>query len=259
MVGGIYIFLGFCLGAALGSFANAAAMRTVSEKKWWGRDRSVCDSCGRVLSSCDLIPVISFVVLQGRCRGCRAPIPLRHFTTELSCGALAALFTWRFGLTPALAFAGASLPFLAFNTLTDLETGYIYDSWAVAMAVCGMLLRAAHGWPGLLDGLFGALAGFGVIGAIIVASRGRMGLGDAVLMLGIGAFMGFKLSLLSLYLGFMCGGLVVIPLLLAKMVTRKTAVPLGPFLCAGMVLSMLFGSKILPYLGYITQWPWNIF
>ena len=127
------------------------------------------------------------------------------------------------------------------------------------MAVCGMLLRAAHGWPGLLDGLFGALAGFGVIGAIIVASRGRMGLGDAVLMLGIGAFMGFKLSLLSLYLGFMCGGLVVIPLLLAKMVTRKTAVPLGPFLCAGMVLSMLFGSKILPYLGYITQWPWNFF
>ncbi|MCD8392291.1 MAG: prepilin peptidase, partial [Cloacibacillus porcorum] len=87
----------------------------------------------------------------------------------------------------------------------------------------------------------------------------RMGLGDAVLMLGIGAFMGFKLSLLSLYLGFMCGGLVVIPLLLAKRVTRKTAVPLGPFLCAGMVLSMLFGSKILPYLGYITQWPWNIF
>ena len=127
------------------------------------------------------------------------------------------------------------------------------------MAVCGMLLRAAHGWPGLLDGLFGALAGFGVIGAIIVASRGRMGLGDAVLMLGIGAFMGFKLTLLSLYLGFMCGGLVVIPLLLAKRVTRKTAVPLGPFLCAGMVLSMLFGSKILPYLGYITQWPWNIF
>lgn len=258
MVGGIYIFLGFCLGAALGSFANAAAMRTAAEKKWWGRERSVCDSCGRVLSSCDLIPVISFIVLQGRCRSCRAPIPPRHFAAELAGGALEALFVWRFGLTPAVAFATLSLPFIIFHTLTDLETGYIYDSWAIAMAACGILARAAGGWPGLLDGLFGALAGFGTIGAIIVASRGRMGLGDAVLMLGVGAFMGFKLTLLSLYLGFMCGGLVVIPLLLAKRVTRKTAVPLGPFLCAGMALSMLCGEKILPYLGHLAQWPWTM-
>ncbi len=258
MDGGIYIFLGFCLGAALGSFANAAAMRTAAEKKWWGRERSVCDSCGRTLSSCDLIPVVSFIVLQGRCRVCRARIPLRHFAAELSCGALAAIFVWRFGLTPALAFAAFSVPFIAFHTLTDLDTGYIYDSWAIAMAACGMLLRAVHGWGGLLDGLFGALAGFGVIGTIIIASRGRMGLGDAVLMLGVGAFMGFRLTLLSLYIGFMSGGLVVIPLLLAKRVTRKTAVPLGPFLCAGMAFAMLFGEKILSYLGYTAQWPWAV-
>ncbi|MFR5880025.1 MAG: prepilin peptidase [Cloacibacillus evryensis] len=88
MDGGIYIFLGFCLGAALGSFANAAAMRTAAEKKWWGRERSVCDSCGRTLSSCDLIPVVSFIVLQAAAAS--AAHPLRHFAAELR--ALATIF-----------------------------------------------------------------------------------------------------------------------------------------------------------------------
>ncbi|MEG1825100.1 MAG: prepilin peptidase [Cloacibacillus sp.] len=256
MVNGVYMAAGFFVGAALGSFANAAAMRTVAEKKWWGSERSVCDSCGRRLSACDLIPVVSYLVLQGRCRECRAPIPVRHFAAEALCGLLMAFFVWRFGFTWELVFAASSLVFLAFNTMTDLDCGYIYDSWAVAMAAAGLLLRAGGGWSAVLDGALGAAAGAGVIGLIIIASRGRMGLGDAVLMLGIGAFMGFKLSLLSLYLGFLCGGLVVVPLLIAKKVTRKTAVPLGPFLCCGMLLAIFFGERLLYFMGFLTQWPW---
>ncbi|MDO5114586.1 MAG: prepilin peptidase [Synergistaceae bacterium] len=253
---GVYIFLGFCIGAALGSFANAAAMRTVAEKKWWGGERSVCDSCGERLSSCDLIPVVSYILLQGRCRRCRAKIPPRHFLAELAGGLFCALSFWRFGLSPAFFFCVAATPFLAFNTLTDLDSGYIYDSWALAMAAAGMAARIWGGPPALLDGAAGAAAGFGFIGLIILLSRGRMGLGDAMLMLGIGAFMGLKLTLLSLYLGFMCGGAVVIPLLLAGRVTRKTAVPLGPFLCAGMAAAIFFGEKILTLFGYPASWPW---
>ena len=256
MAESVFIFMGFMFGAALGSFANAAAMRTVAEKKWWGSERSVCDSCGRVLSACDLIPVVSYIVLQGRCRSCRAPIPPRHFLAEIVCGALLALFVWRFGLTPALCFSAAALPFLAFNTLTDIECGYIYDAWPLAMAGAGLALRAFGGWHAILNGIYGAAAGAGVIGLIIIASRGKMGLGDAVLMLGIGAFAGLKLTLVSLYLGFMSGGLIVIPLLLAGRVTRKTAVPLGPFLCAGLVLAILFGGRLLDFLGYTAAWPW---
>ena len=252
----IFVFIGFIFGAAIGSFANAAAMRTVAEKKWWGRERSVCDSCGRVLSAWELVPVLSFILLRGRCSSCGGRISPRHLFSELVCGLLMALFVLRFGLSPALYFSAAALPFLAFNTITDIDCGYIYDAWPLAMAVVALALRAFGGWSALLDGVYGALAGAGVIGAIIILSRGRMGIGDAVLMLGIGAFMGFKLSLLSLYAGFLCGGLVVVPLLLAGRVTRKTAVPLGPFLCAGMVLASFFGEKILYYLGYLTAWPW---
>lgn len=256
MIESFYIFASFFIGAAVGSFANAAAMRTVAEKKWWGSERSVCDSCGRVLTAIDLIPVISYAALRGRCRTCGSRIPPRHFAAEAVCGLLMSLFFWRFGLSWPFAFAAASLVFLAFNTMTDIECGYIYDSWPLAMAACGMLLRIGGGWPALLDGALGAAAGAGVIGLIIIASFGRMGLGDAVLMIGIGAFMGWKLTLVALYMGFMCGGVVVIPLLIAGRVTRKTAVPLGPFLCAGMVVAMLFGERLLMRLGFLTAWPW---
>ncbi len=255
---GIYIFLGFCSGAIIGSFINAAAMRSVAEKKWWGSERSVCDNCGRVLTAPDLIPIISYLVLQGRCRTCRKIIAPRHFLTEAGAGAAGALFVWYCGLTPALAFSFAALFFLLFHTLTDIECGYIYDSWAITMAVTGLILRAAGGIPALIDGVAGAALGFGFICTIVLVSRGGMGMGDAMLMLGIGALFGWKMTILSLYLGFMVGGLVVIPLLIMKKVSRKDSIPLGPFLAAGGILSIFAAHPVFEYLGFILTWPWMI-
>lgn len=252
----LLIFTAFWFGAALGSFANAAAMRTAADKKWWGRERSVCDSCGRTLSARDLIPLVSFTALGGRCRMCGAKIPARHFLAELAAAAALSLSAWRFGSSSAFFFSAASLPFIIFHSLTDIETGYIYDSWAIAMTAAGLLLRAPHGAGALIDGALGAAAGFASIGAIIAASRGKMGFGDATLAAGIGAFMGLKMTFVALYTGFLCGGIAVLPLLIAKKVTRKTAVPFGPFLCAGMLSAMFFGKYILLFLGFATSWPW---
>ena len=75
----LYYFIAFCYGAVIGSFINAAAMRTVADKKWWGNERSVCDSCGRILSALELIPVVSYIVLGGKCRTCGKKIAPRHF------------------------------------------------------------------------------------------------------------------------------------------------------------------------------------
>jgi leader peptidase (prepilin peptidase)/N-methyltransferase len=91
---GIGIFIGFAAGAVIGSFINAAAMRTVAEKKWWGSERSVCDNCGRTLNAFDLIPIVSYLVLAGRCRTCKKPIPSRHFISELAGGSIGALSVW---------------------------------------------------------------------------------------------------------------------------------------------------------------------
>lgn len=255
-LGPLFFILAFFLGASFGSFACAAASRTEAGVKWWGRERSRCDGCGAVLAPRDLVPVLSFLALRGRCRFCGARIPRRCFAAELVCGALCALFLWRFGASYSFLLSSASLPFLAFHTITDADTGYIYDSWAFAMAGAGLLLRLAGGFSAVLDGAAGAAAGFAFIYAIIFLSRGRMGAGDAVLMLGIGSFMGLKFTAAALYIGFMAGGVTAIALLAAKKVTRKSAVPLGPFLCFGSAAAMLFGGKFTEYLGFTVSWPW---
>ena len=252
------IFFVFWIGASVGSFINVAAMRTVAEKKWWGAERSACDKCGRVLSFVDLIPVISYLALGGKCRTCDAHIDRRHFLAEIATGLIAAVLVWRLGPSYLLFFSLAMLPFFLFNTLTDLESGYIYDSWCIATVVVALILRLAGGIPAIIDGTLGMALGFGVILMIITVSRGGMGFGDAMLMLGIGAFFGWKMTILVLYLGFLSGGAVVIPLLLMKKVSRKDAVPMGPFLVMGALLTIFFGAACLSYFGYALPWPWNL-
>ena len=115
-LGPLFFILAFFLGASFGSFACAAASRTEAGVKWWGRERSRCDGCGAVLAPRDLVPVLSFLALRGRCRFCGARIPLRCPASELACGLLCALFLWRFGASYSFIFSSASLPFLAFHT-----------------------------------------------------------------------------------------------------------------------------------------------
>lgn len=251
----------FILGASMGSFVNATAMRTVAEKKWWGGERSACDHCGAALQTRDLIPLVSYIFLRGKCRVCGGRIARRHFVAELASALLTAGLFLRWGLTPALGMSLAILWFSLFNSLTDLDNGYIYDLWAVALGVLGMAIRVTGGLPALIDGAIGGAVGFGVIALIILLSRGGMGWGDAMLMLGIGAAAGWRYCALSLYLGFLCGGVVVVPLLLTKKLKRKDAVPLGPFLAAGSVLTLFIGDALLARLaaltGRLAGWPWS--
>lgn len=255
--GWLFLIFAFFVGASLGSFAGAAACRAEAGEKWWGRERSRCVSCGAVLAPRDLVPVLSFIALRGRCRFCGARIPARDFIAELACGLLCAVFFLRFGFSYSFLFSSASLPFLAFHTLTDAETGYIYDSWAFAMAGAGLALRLAGGASAVIDGAAGAAAGFCFIWAVVLLSRGRMGTGDAVLMLGVGAFTGLKFAAAALYAGFLLGCAAVLPLLAAGKVTRKTAVPLGPFLCAGCAAAFLFGEAAVGFFGFSVPWPWG--
>lgn len=249
------------LGASAGSFLNAAALRTLAQKKWWGNERSVCDKCGKQLQALDLIPVLSFVMLRGKCRYCKAAIEPVHFYAEVVSAVLtAALYYW-WGFCVALPICLVVLWFSLFNSITDLKCGYIYDVWALAPGVIGMLLRIQGGSSALIDGLLGAALGFGVIAAIIIVSRGGMGWGDAMLMAGIGGALGWRYCAMGMYLGFLAGGVVVVPLVLAKKLKRKDAVPLGPFLAAGTILTLFVGnmiqSRLSIFLGESAGWPWG--
>lgn len=256
----IAIFFAFVGGACAGSFINATAMRTVAEKKWWGDERSACDHCGEVLRSRDLLPILSYLALRGRCRSCGKAIAPRHFAAEVISAALTAALFWRWGISWAFATSLAVLYFSLFNSLTDIENGYIYDIWAVALGVVGLALRIPGGMSAILDGLLGAALGFGFIAMIILVSRGGMGWGDAMLMLGVGGAVGWKFCAFSLYAGFLVGGLVVVPLMLAKKLKRKDAIPLGPFLAVGSVLVLFIGnalvSRFADLIGRYPGWPW---
>lgn len=125
------------------------------------------------------------------------------------------------------------------------------------MGVCGIIPRLLPGGGSLLDGVLGALAGCAVIALIILLSRGGMGWGDATLAAGTGMILGWKFTLLTLYLGFMSGGVFSLALLVAGKLRRKDAVPLVPFLAVGGMLTLLFGPWILSLLNVDPALPWK--
>ena len=253
----LFVVFSALLGASMGSFLNVVASRTVEGRPWWGGERSRCDSCGKVLSALELIPLLSWFISSGRCRSCGAEIPARYLLVEVCGAAAGGLLAWKWGLSATTAFAAIIAAGLFLNALTDLYSGYVYDLFAWGLGAAGLVLRIGGGWGALADGLLGAGLGFSVIAVIIIVSRGGMGWGDASLMAGMGAALGWRLTAWGLYTGFMMGGLTALALLLLRKVRRKDALPLGPFLAAGGILSMLTGSWFFSYLGMGPGWPWG--
>lgn len=201
---------------------------------------------------------INFLALRltGARRESRAGKPARRLAVAFCPAAASVLLILRFGLSSAFLFSGAALAFLLLHTLTDMENGYIYDCVAAAMVVTGAALRIFGGVPALIDGFCGALTGFCLILAIIFLTRGAMGQGDAALLLGTGALLGWRVTLAALYFCFVFGGAVMLPLLLARKIKPKDSVPLAPFMTMGALAGILAGKTVWQLLGQDLNWPW---
>ncbi|GAB1486857.1 hypothetical protein MASR2M79_19080 [Aminivibrio sp.] len=219
------------LGAALGSFLNVVASRSVSGRPWWGKERSRCPSCGQGLSWTDLFPLLSWILLKGKCRYCGKPIAIRYFAVEVTGAVIGGSLAARWGLTLPLAFALPAAFGLLLNALTDWRKGMssIFSplSWGVRPAAAPLRRGGMPGRrpPRSSSGIFRhrehhlVSRGDGV---------GRHPHGRT------GSLLGWKFTLLTLYLG-MVGGIIVLLLLAAKKVRRKDAVPLVPFLALGLL------------------------
>lgn len=254
------------LGACLGSFLNVAAHRSLQGRKWWGNERSVCESCGHVLGTLELIPIISWLMLGGKCKKCRARISVRYILVEIVCAALAVCILARWGFSWACLITAFGTCGLVVNSLTDIESSEVLDIFALIPGVLGLLVRIAGGKWALLDGLAGAAIGWGIFAAIIFLSRGGMGWGDATFMAGMGAILGWRFTLMAFYCGIMTGGLWAIMLLLIGKVKwgRHDALPLVPFLAVGCFAVMIFGPEMFAYLTermrynvFIVSWPFK--
>ena len=251
----------FILGAILGSFLNVVIHR--GPRKWRlidGEDRggfafprSYCPSCRSPIRSVHLLPLASFFLLGGKCADCGARIPLRYPLVELA-GALAGLSAFMlFGLSPLA--AAAFVFFLLMITLAaiDAETGYLPDALTYPLIILGVVLNAFSTFASPGAAILGAVIGYGAFWLIdLVFQRLRgvqgLGLGDAKLLAGIGAWLGWTVLppvvFLAALLGLFSAGLMAVG---GSKVTRETSIPFGPALAASGSLALIAHGLRLPF------------
>jgi leader peptidase (prepilin peptidase)/N-methyltransferase len=236
----------FLLGVAalLGSFLNVCISR-LPRGESVVLPASHCPNCKAPIRACDNIPLVSFVLLRGRCRACRHPISWRYPSVEALAIAIGVLVVWQVGPTwQGLRVFLLGLALVAV-TFIDLEHLLIPDRITLPGIVVG-LLTALYPTPAAIGSAIGGclLAG-GLFYLVALASRGGLGGGDVKLAAMIGAFLGWRLALVAVFLAVLGGGIVGIGLLVAGLKGRKDAVPFGPFLALGGFVAALWGGPVL--------------
>jgi len=254
------LLIGFCaiLGLAVGSFLNVVIYR-VPRHESIVAPGSACPSCATPIRGWDNIPVLSWVLLRGRCRACRAPISLRYPMVELACAALFAGTAARFGHQwdlPAFLVLFAGL--LALSCI-DVEHMLLPKSivWPLTVLVTILLLLAAaetDNWHAFTIGAICAAAWFAVFFALNLASPRLMGFGDVRLSLVLGlslGWLGVGYVLLGFFAANLIGAAVGIALIATKQIERQSRIPYGIFLAAGCALAVFAGPELLrPFSNY---------
>lgn len=234
------------LGLIVGSFLNVVIVRLPEGRSLW-TPGSACPACGTAIAWHDNIPLLSFAALRGRCRACGVSIPWRYPIVEAVTGALFTLAYAAFGLGPDLVIALLLLPALVAVTAIDLEHQIVPDKITLPGVATGLLANMACGRLSWLDTLAGAALAGGIFLVIILASGGGMGGGDMKLGAMLGAFLGWKIVLLSILVAVVGGGGVAVALLATGAKGRKEPIPFGPFLAAGGGLGLLYGEKVITW------------
>jgi leader peptidase (prepilin peptidase)/N-methyltransferase len=229
-------------GLALGSFLNVVAAR-VPLRRSIVRPPSACMSCGTEIAWYDNVPVLSYVLLRGRCRACGSSIALRYPLVELATALLVAGCVWKFGLSPDAAVAAFFCAALVAVSATDLEHRIVPNRVVVPAAAVVLLAQTA-----LHPSIEWVLAGFGVSGFLFAAALAYpkgMGMGDVKLALLLGVMLGRTVPV-ALMLG-MLAALVPSLVLVARHGTRarKMGIPFAPFLALGGVVALFAGHWLL--------------
>jgi len=266
------VFVGACLilGLMVGSFLNVVIHRLpkMMEMGWRQQcadlrgeeptaattynllvPRSACPHCNHAIGAWENIPILSYLLLRGKCKGCGAPISPRYPAIEAASGILSAYAAWHFGF--GVAAAGALLLIWALLALTaiDFDTQLLPDDITLPLLWLGLLFNSfgvfasLHG--AVLGAMFGYLALWGVYWLFKLATgKEGMGYGDFKLLAALGAWMGWQMLPLIIMLSSMVGAVVGITLIVAAKHGRSVPIPFGPYLAGGGLIALFWGKPL---------------
>ena len=239
----LYPVLFVIAGAAVGSFLSVCADRLPRGRSiLWGR--SECDNCSKTLGTLDLVPILSFLWLRGRCRYCGAAIPLRLPVVEAITAVLFGLIWFGSETIAQAAIYTIHASLLVLVAEIDVSHRLILNKITYPWAVLTLGLSPFLPKVGLLSAGIGGLLAFAVFVVIFVASSGGMGFGDVKLAGVIGLMLGFPMAPVALMVAMVSGGLVAAALLLLRLKGRKDPLPYGVFLSFGAIVTLFWGSRI---------------
>ncbi len=240
----------FLFGLIVGSFINVCIWRLPREESVVFPG-SHCPACNQPIRPYDNVPVFSYLWLRGRCRACKVAIPWRYPLVELLHGLLAVYIVHRFGFTAATALWALFLTALMAIVFIDIDHQIIPDAITLPGMVIGIVASSTILDTGWADAIVGLLLGGGLFYAIallseLILKREGMGGGDIKLIAMIGAFLGWRHMLLTLFLAALSGSVIGL-ILIARGRDRSEPIPFGPFLSVGAMVALFWGEVIFEW------------
>ena len=266
----IFIIIASLLGLVIGSFLNVVIHRLpiMMEMDWReqcaslsGIDnvakttkynlitpRSTCPHCQKAIAAWHNIPVISFLMLGGRCKECKASISWRYPAVEIISAFLVGLTAYKFGFS--ISTLAASVFALALLTLTfiDLDTQLLPDDITLPLLWLGLLFNLNGGFTDIQSAIIGAVVGYLILWIVywvfkLVTGKEGMGYGDFKMLAAIGAWFGWTMLPAVILLSSIAGSVIGIGLIIFAKKGRNTAIPFGPYLALGGILALFWGAQ----------------
>jgi leader peptidase (prepilin peptidase)/N-methyltransferase len=266
----IFVTFSVIFGLMVGSFLNVVIHRLpiMMEREWHvnclelqGKEvpeqpkytivspRSACPKCGHQITALENIPIISWLILGGKCSNCKTKISMRYPLIEALTGALIGLVAYKFGYAYSALFAFIFVFALVTLTFIDFDTQLLPDDITLPLLWLGLIFNISNGFTDLKSAVLGAIFGYLILWSVywlfkLVTGKEGMGYGDFKLLGAIGAWFGWQLLPAVILLSSVVGAVIGIGMIMFRGKTGNTAIPFGPFLALGGISALFFGQQL---------------
>lgn len=269
----VFLIFSVIFGLMVGSFLNVVIHRLpkMMEREWHanclelqGKElpeqtkytivtpRSACPKCGHNITALENIPIISYLLLGGKCKGCKTSISMRYPLIEALTGALIGLVAYQYGYTYTTLFAWIFVFALVTLTFIDFDTQLLPDDITLPLLWLGLIFNLNGGFTDLKSAVIGAILGYLILWSVywvfkLITGKEGMGYGDFKLLGAIGAWFGWQMLPAVILLSSVVGAVIGIGLIVFKGKGGGTAIPFGPFLAFGGIAALFFGQQLMQF------------